>query len=167
MSKSSIKNTFGESVRFEMYTREVGAKDWINTGCFSHSVDMYAPLYPYFCSVSTNLSSNFFPLAHLTYQVVGRISKYLWQLISEVHISNALIKRNQFSWKSNVNEIRHHGKLYFVAVIEFLTQLIYTDPLVYENWILYLRVDPNNSIGIQCDGNKFFKCDNWELSWQT
>lgn len=48
--------------------REVGANDCINRGCFSQSCVMYEPLYPYFFKVSTNMSSNRFPLAHLTCQ---------------------------------------------------------------------------------------------------
>jgi len=63
---SSIKKILGKSVRFDAYTREVGAKDWINAGCFFHSSDRYEPLYPYFLSVSTNISSNFFPFGHFT-----------------------------------------------------------------------------------------------------
>lgn len=63
---SSIRKILGKSVMFEIYTSEVGANDWINAGCFSHSFDIYEPLYPYFCSISTNLSSYFFPSAHLT-----------------------------------------------------------------------------------------------------
>lgn len=66
--KSSIRNILGESVNFDACTREVGAKDCINNGCFSQFSDIYWPLYPYFSKVSTNLSSNFFPPSHLTYQ---------------------------------------------------------------------------------------------------
>jgi hypothetical protein len=65
---SSIRNTFGESINFDTCTREVGAKDCINNGCFSQFSDKYWPLYPYLSKVSTNLSSNFFPPAHFTCQ---------------------------------------------------------------------------------------------------
>lgn len=63
---SSIKKTLGNSVWFDIYTREVGANDWINAGCFNQSFDRYVPLYPNFWSVSTNLSSNFLPSSHFT-----------------------------------------------------------------------------------------------------
>lgn len=75
MSTSSIKKILGESVLFDIYTSEVGAKDWMNIGCFNHSFDIYAPLYPYFLSVSTNLSSNFLPSTHFTcYGITRSIS---------------------------------------------------------------------------------------------
>jgi len=73
MVTSSIRKILGESVRFDIYTSEVGAKDWINNGCFSQFSDIYEPLYPYFLSIPTNLSSNFLPSGHFTCCIVKKL----------------------------------------------------------------------------------------------
>ena len=74
---SSIKKTLGKSVRFATNVSEDGANDWIKAGCFNHSFELYEPLYPYFFSISTNLSSNFFPSDHLTCCTIGRDVGYI------------------------------------------------------------------------------------------
>jgi hypothetical protein len=34
----------GESVKLDMYTSELGAKDWMKSGCFLQFLDRYLPL---------------------------------------------------------------------------------------------------------------------------
>ena len=169
---SSINKILGKSVRSAIYVSDDGAKDWTKAGCFSHSFDIYEPLYPYFFSVSTNLSSNFFPSDHLTCctslnlracRGVGYI--VYWWNIKEIH-DHYLIYSSKPTWE-------HQKRTSWIDIAFMLPSMMImykrkiTYMLIDKNWILYLWIYSNNSLCIQCNWYVLFEGDNWKLPWKT